>query len=174
MLALVKFDELKALLGLEQSSLDAYPDLKLLISSVYAAIESYLGRTLEQNTYTERVPINGSLVPLTAVPVASITSVTTATGYDMTAGASIRHDGVALSGFVKGEVEVVYVGGLEETPPPLKRAAQLQIQHEWQRKAHVGATSVSNEGGSTFWPELGLLKEVQRMLDPLVHPARLI
>jgi hypothetical protein len=173
MLALVKFDELKALLGLDRDTLDDYPDLKLIVSSVYAAIESYLGRTLEQDTHTEVVPINGCLVPLMAVPVVSITSATTAFGMDLTSGASIRHDGIELSGRVRGEIQVTYVGGLEEVPVGMRRAAILQIQHEYQRKDHVGATNVSNEGGSTFWPELGLLKEVKRMLDPFVHPARL-
>jgi hypothetical protein len=173
MLALAKFDELKTLLGLDKDSFDDYPDLKLLVSSVYSAIEQYLGRTLELGTYTEIVPIHGSLVPLPAVPLSSIGSVVTATGMDLTGGASIRHDGIALSGTIYGEVQVTYTGGLEAATPPLKRAALLQIQHEYQRKDHVGATTVSNEGGSTYWPELGLLKEVKRMLDPMMHPVRL-
>jgi hypothetical protein len=173
MLALVKFDELKALLGLDKASLDDYPDLKLIVSSVYAAIESYLGRTLEQDTYTEVVPINGSLIPLMAVPLVSVSAVIMASGFDMTSSSSIRHDGIELLGSIKGEVQVTYVGGLEDAPAGIKRAATLQIQHEYQRKDHIGATNVSNEGGSTFWPELGLLKEVKRMLDPFVHPARL-
>lgn len=174
MLTLVKFESLKSLLDLTKASIDDYPALKEIQKSVYYAFESYLGRYLERDTYTHQAVASGKLLPLMALPVVSVSSCVLSSGIDLTSDVIIRPDGLELPYRVSSSVETTYIGGFEEVPGELTRAATLQILHEYQRKEHIGATSVSNEGGSIQWPELGLLKEVKRILDPYVHPARLI
>jgi hypothetical protein len=174
MLTLVKFESLKALLDLSKDSIDDYPSLKLLVSSVYAAIESYLGRTLEQGEYTETVFVEGRMIPLKAIPVISFSSVFTEDDEELAEKSKIRNDHVVMESRYVGNVAVTYTGGYEEAPDQITRAALLQISHEWQRRDNIGATLATTEGGSTNWPELSLLKEVRRMLDPFVHSARMI
>lgn len=180
MLPLTNFDELRELLHLEKDDIEDYPSLAAVIESVYAAIEIYTGRTLERGDHVEDAHIDGCLVPLRALPVESVESVTL-DGADVTSAATIRRDGLALSGGYAGDVVVTYTGGLSASNPrhrrdiaALRRAATLQVLHEWQRKDHIGAESVSNEGGFTRWPQLGLLDEVKRTLNPLRNPAALI
>lgn len=181
MLALTDFDELKSLLGLERDDIEDYPALSAIIASVYAAIETYTGRELEYKVRTEYPQADGTLVALRALPVESIASVT-ADGIVITADVTARrNDGMQTGRMYSGELVVTYTGGLAANKPQhastlaaLKRAATLQVMHEFQRKDHVGAESVSNEGGFTRWPQLGLLDEVKRMLNPLRHPAGLI
>lgn len=175
MLTLVKFESLKAILDLEKAAIDDYPALQELQKSVYYAIESYLGRYLEQDTYTEKAPVSGNLVPLKALPVSTVSAAVLSSGVDLVAEVEIVYDGIRLPYKVSSSlVETTYVGGFDTVPGDITRAALLQVIHEWQRKEHVGATSVTNEGGSIQWPELTLLTEVKRLLDPYVHPARLI
>lgn len=170
MLPLTDFDELRALLRLQKDDIEDYPDLAAIIRSVYAAMESYTGRAFERMRRTERVMMTGGqIVTLRALPVAAVTSVTfggTSLAY------TVQSDGLRLGARASGEVAVIYTGGYAEAPEDLRRAATLQVLHEYQRKDHIGAESVSNEGGFTRWPQLGLLDEVKRLLAPYVHPAR--
>jgi hypothetical protein len=173
MLQLVKFQELATLLGLEKPSMDDYPALKLLAASVYAAIESYTGRYLERGQYTEEVTVDGRSISLRALPIVSIESLSFE-GADLAPDQSERRDwGLALITPLSGRIIASYEGGYEQAPEAIKRAALLQIAHEYQRKEQVGATNVTGDGGSTFWPELTLLKEVKRLLDEFVHPQRI-
>lgn len=174
MLTLAKFADLQAILDLQKTSIDEYPSLKLLVSSVYAAIESYVGRTLEQASYTESVYVTGQMIPLKALPIVSVTSVLDEDDEELKDICKIRYDHLLLERRYDQMLTVSYVGGYEEAPADFSRAALLQITHEWQRRDTIGATAVTTEGGSTNWPELSLLKEVRRMLDPFVHSARLI
>ena len=174
MLTLVKFQSLQALLDLSKDSIDEYPSLKLLVSSVYAAIESYLGRTLELGEYTETVFVEGRMIPLKALPVSAFSSVLTEDNEEVSENSKIRNDHIVMENRYVGNVAVTYTGGYEEAPEQIARAALLQIAHEWQRRDNIGATLVTTDGGSTNWPELSLLKEARRMLDPFVHSARMI
>jgi len=69
---------------------------------------------------------------------------------------------------------VVYTGGITEATNSMNRAALLQTAYEFQAKDHIGASSVSAEGGSVQRPELGLLKEVKRILSKDKHPLMVI
>lgn len=163
------------MLDLTKESIDDYPSLKLLVSSVYAAIETYLGRTLELESYTETIEIQNRLVPLKAFPLVTLTSVTVEGDTTNIASSCTKKYGhILLPSEVAANVTITYTGGFEEAPEAIKRAALLQTLHEWQRKDHIGAQNVINDGGSVNWPELGLLKEVKRMLDEFVHPAKYV
>ena len=172
MLKLVKFEELAGMLSLTKPSIDDYPTLKLLVASVYSAIEEYVGRNLERAQYSETVYVDGRMVPVRAFPIASVSSVVGEDGEDLSANLRHRDGYLLLSASYRGRVTATYTGGLTDVPPQLRRAALLQISHEWQRKEQVGATSVTTEGGSTYWPQLGLLKEVERLCDSLRHPEK--
>jgi hypothetical protein len=176
MLTLTKFTDLASLLDLGKESIDDYPSLKVLVSSVYAAIESYLGRTLELDTYTEEIFSYGTLVPVKAFPVSNLISVylDSDPNTNIAINCKIRNCHIVLPNSFEGVVQVAYTGGFEEAPDAIKRAALLQTAHEWQRKDHIGAELVSNEGGNINWPELGMLKEVKRLLSTYVHPASVI
>jgi len=163
------------MLGLEKASIDEYPSLKVLVTSVYEAFESYTGRAFELDTYTETVEVDGFHVPLKALPVSAVAAITPTDGGatpPTLEAAQIRAFGLILAASFDGPLAVTYTGGYEDRPDPLHRAALLQVLHEWQRRDTIGATSVSTDGGSTSWPELGLLKEVKRLLDPFVHTAK--
>lgn len=175
MLTLVKFEDLASMLDLTKDSIDEYPSLKVLVSSVYVAIESYLSRTLEFDTYTESVDVRNRLIPLKAFPISNVVTVviqSDSTNYAESCTKKYAH--IMLPKEVEAYVTVVYSGGYEEAPDPIKRAALLQVLHEWQRKDQIGAENVTNDGGSVIWPELGLLKEVRRLLDPFVHPIKYV
>ena len=176
-LTLVPFATLKAVIGgLEKATLAEYPSIVALSASVYAAFESYLGRWIEQDDYVETVYCDGHIISLKAMPIASVASVIDADGNDLTALCTVRKDSLKSSACITGEVTVTYNGGIEEIDAAhnwLTRAALLQIAHEYARKDQIGATSVTNEGGSVQWAsEIQLLKEVKRLLDPNINPAK--
>ena len=174
MLTLVKFEELKSMLTLEKDGIEFYPSLRVLIESVYAAFEAYTGRNFELDDYVEIVPFDGKLVPLRALPIVAVTEVLVDGVPLVVSECRVRVHHLELPYSAKGDATVTYEGGLETATGDLKRAALLQILHEWQRRDAIGATNTTNEGGSTSWPELALLKEVRRVLSPLVHPAKMI
>lgn len=175
---LISYDDLQSILHLEQAE-DSYPDLITISSSVTTAIESYLKRILALNTYTERCYLsNTTMVGLKAWPVASVSSVTstingvtsTVTDYNITPyGIDLA---MVQSG---GYVDVTYVGGYDEddVPEDIARAALLQIAYEYQNHDHIGAESVTNEGGFVQRPAIGLLKEVKRLLSSHKHSLQL-
>lgn len=172
MLKLVKFEDIAAVLGLEKTGFDDYPGMKQLVALVYSAIESYTMRTLELGQQTEEVQCDGYLVALRALPIESITSVSV-DGVAVDATACVRRaDGIKLPGPASGLVSVVYRGGLGSAPDQLKRAALMQVLHEWARKDQLGARSTSSEGGFISWPEVMLLEEARRVLNQFVHPAK--
>jgi len=83
---------------------------------------------------------------------------------------------------------IQYTGGIDSvgTPPlniakatdamdeglvrALEQASVQQVPYEWGRKDSLGATVVSTDGGVTRYPELDLLKNVKRLLEPHKHP----
>lgn len=175
---LISYDELQSILHLEQDE-DSYTDLVTISSSVTTAIESYLKRILALSTYTDRCYLsNTGMVGLKALPVASVSSVTsTINGITSTiSDYNITPYGIELStSQSSGYVDVTYTGGYDEddVPEDISRAALLQIAYEYQNHDHIGAESVTNEGGFVQRPALGLLKEVKRLLNAHKHPLYL-
>jgi hypothetical protein len=54
----------------------------------------------------------------------------------------------------------------------MNRAALLQVAHEFQRKERIGSDSISTEGGTVTYPQLGLLAEVKKRLNQYIHPLK--
>lgn len=178
---LVSYADLKALLDLRETTINDYPSLDLLRTSVTSAIENFLSRSLESIERTETNYIGAfkrSGIMLPAIPVSTISTVTiteagVSTEYTENSDYEITEYGIRL--FVSHrnvKIVVVYTGGITTVPGEINRAALLQTAYEFQSKDHIGAESVSTEGGNVNRPQLGLLKEVQRMLVNHQHPLR--
>lgn len=170
---LVTYADLKALLNLDKTLITDYPALNLLRDSVISAIETYTGRLLESKERTEVGYLTSSaMIALPAIPITEVDTLTiegvVSEEYEITAY------GLILTGtFDSNDIfSVVYTGGITTVPDALKRAALLQIAYEFQNKDHIGAESVTTDGGTVNRPALGLLKEVRRLLDSYKHPLR--
>ena len=156
-----------------------YPQLQVIFDLMQGSFETELQRNLDVETYTEDffVTFETKMIPLRALPVISITSVTHTVGSTTTtieaADYFIMNYGIEIVPQVnRGKVTVVYSGGLEadEIPSAMQKAALLQIAHENNSKNHVGVEVINSESGSIVVPELQLLKEVRRLLAPHKHP----
>lgn len=175
---LVPFATIKALLGISTGS--AYTDtpaLDVLQTSLSRLFDDYLYRTLAEGTYTETIfsrQAPTQIIPLRALPITSVTSVTV--GGVATTAYVITSHGLRLAGSVRlQDVVVSYIGGYSDAsiPTTIKKAALLQLAYEYKKLPHIGATSVTTDGGTVNSPELALLKEVRRLLAPYRHPAKI-
>ena len=176
---LVTYAALKALMTLEKAAITDYPALDELRDSVTSAIEEELDRLLESKERTETIYIGAfsqSMLRLPAVPISSISSVTVTSGttsdtYDENDEYEITDYGIRLLSSISNvKIVIVYTGGISTVPDAIARAALLQTAYEFQAKDHIGAESVSTDGGNVSRPALGLLKEVKRMLVKYKHP----
>jgi len=162
----LSFEDVKSLGELEKDEVD-YPVISILESSVISAIESYTKTILKKSTYTKKLNYYTQLLEVDALPVISVTSIITESGYEYVASDyRIRDWGIELlSPVVLDEsVTIVYTGGYSKLPGDLYRAILLQTVYEYQNHDHIGASSVTNEGGSVQTPSLQLLPEVVRLI----------
>jgi len=179
---LVTFDQIKSVLKLDRSTLQEYPPLVVLKPSVEVAISDFLGRELESVERTESVYLSQTkMVSLKGLPVASVSAVTATDAYGNQETLTFQEDfritpfGIRLFGTYRDiDLEVTYTGGYADdaVPEPISRAALMQTVYEYQKSPNLGAELVNTEGGSITYPELGLLKHVQNLLQPYVHPLR--
>ena len=179
-LDLIDFDELKALLGFGKGESD-YPALETLEKRVTAAVQSYMRRELEQKERTEEIMMvePSSMLSLKALPVSSVSSVSLNYFGDVTTYSADERMAVSYGLLMSlsigpGVVTVVYTGGYRNNaiPDGIRQAATIQLAYEYQNKDHIGAETVSTEGGTKSTPPLQLLREVKRMLDSHRHPLR--
>lgn len=166
------FSILKERLRLEKANLSDYPVLEDVIASVYAAFENYLQRHLEYSTQQEiDYQFDRTMIGLKSLPIESITTITNSDGDVIDAdNYKITEYGVRLLMPMNGKMVIDYVGGLSIAPEALTRASMYQIISEYQRRDNPDSEYISGEGGSVTRPQLGLLKEVKRLLDPFLHP----
>lgn len=179
-MAYASLDKVFKLLGVTPtpSNLTNHPSLEFIMSRVDNAINEHCNREFIRADRTETVPLYSQLIALTLLPVNSITSVSIN-------GASVSLDNVQLFeyGFNifnmgiydyrdSALVTVTYNGGYDTIPDAISYAAALQSVHEYQRSTHIGASRVTNDGGSVNYPELGLLKEVKNMINNYKHPIK--
>lgn len=176
---LVTYASLKDLMTLQEEEITDYPALSVIRTSVTSAIGEYLDRLLESKERTETVYVGSFkryMIRLSAVPVTSISSVTVTIGTDSdTYGEHSEYEiteyGIKLLGSINNaKIVIVYIGGIVTVPDAIARAALLQTAYEFQAKDHIGAESVTTEGGNVNRPALGLLKEVKRLLNKYIHP----
>jgi len=174
---LCTFEQLAALLGLTKTPISNYPALALIKTGIEAAIENYCGRGFESKERTESFYITGptSMIKLIGLPISSVDSATVT--IDETEGSLdyiITEYGLKASETLENAlVEVTYTGGLSALPDDLNRAALYQTTFEFLQKDQLGAESVTTEGGTVSRPELGLLKEVKRLLNKYIHPLKI-
>jgi len=169
---LVSFDELAPILGLGKTETN-YPDLTIIQESVVAMFENHVDRIFKKSSHVEDLFLysNTRMLPLKGLPVIAITSITedgVTLGVD-TYG--LRPYGVELNDKKNGvTIQLSYTGGFTSVPADLKRAALLQTVYEYQNKNSIGLEVVSTNGGTVSKPQLGMLKEVERLLNKYVHP----
>jgi hypothetical protein len=163
------YASLKKLLDLEKAAVTDYPQIEEIIARVKQAFESYLGYKIDLGSYTRTFfqPVPTRMVYLEALPIVSITSVeidaVATTDYKVT------NYGILLPAKVSEvTIEVVHSGGWDSSnyPDQIKEAALIQTCYEYGTVDNIGATTTTTDGGSIQRPELGLLKETKRMLDP--------
>ncbi len=176
---LVTFAQLDNILGLEGTVIADYPGLEEIQTSVTSAIEEFIGRDLEQIERTETVFINGSptqMISLRGLPVGSIDTVTMASSSgeiscDEWNDYEVTEYGIRLFAATRrAKLTIVYTGGIATVPSAINRAALIQTVYEFQNKEHIGAESVSTDGGFVSTPSLQLLGEVKRVLAHSIHP----
>lgn len=175
---LTDFATIKALLSLSKANLSDYSGLEEIMDSVDAAISDYMQREITSAERTVVVHINGAsaMVALKGLPVSSVSSISTKLiGANATALTATEYQiteyGLRLSAPTENsQVDVTYTGGPSSAPGDWKRAAEIQVRHEWQTRDHIAAERVSTDGGSVQRPGLVLLDEVKRLLDVDRHP----
>jgi hypothetical protein len=183
-LSLVSFDDVKDLLDLGGANVAAYPALTVINNRVFYAFQTYLGRKLESAERAEIKYITGklSMLHLDALPVASVSSVTAVDDYGNSETLTEDEDfaiseyGIKLlSQWQNVKITVVYTGGYsnDTVPDEIKQAAFIQAAYEFQAKEHIGAETVSTDGGTITRPGLQLLIETKRMLNPYKHPLKI-
>lgn len=170
---LTSFENLKHILNLDGDEIAEYPGLEIIRDSVVSAIESYVGRYLENKERTESFCLasDSCMIGLKGLPMTTIPSAITLDGEDVSEYV-ITNYGIRLTDKPTAHslFSCTYTGGYSVIPSDLERAALIQTVYEFQNKEHMGAESVSTEGGSVSRPALGLLREVRRLLDPYKHP----
>ena len=168
---LVSFDDLKDLLGLNKTEGD-YADLAIIQPSVVSAFESHTRRVFTEDDYEEELfvgPLSTKMIPLKGLPINAITEVTI--DDVVTESYKISVYGAELDTKVKNQVvKVKYNGGLSSVPRSLNRAALLQTAYEYQNKNSIGLEVVSSPGGNIVKPQVGMLKEVEKLLNEHIHP----
>lgn len=171
----LQFQDIKTLLGLSKPLEADYTDITLIEKYAVSAIENYIGRTIAYGTYTEEFDYSISDIPLKALPVVSITGITSLEiTWQLNVNYLVTFYGVYLSQKEKpgNKVTVTYTGGYNAPPRDLYRAVLLQTAFEWQSRDHIGASNVTNEGGSIQRPEIGLLTEAKRLATNYIHPLK--
>lgn len=169
---IVEFDDVKVLLDLQKGGSDKYPELDVILEQVSAAIENHCQRFFLLDEYTETDFFDSREIPLKALPISSVKSVSI-DGKSQILNWRIRGDRIALRDHSEGTYKIVYKGGFDELPLDVKRAAVLQVCHEFQRKDQIGSTAVTTDGGTVQYSgQLALLKEVVRLLAPYRNYAK--
>ena len=186
--------EVKDWLSIDLVDLTADAMLSRLITSCSAAIKTWLGRDLNQATYTETQNGSGTTrMSLLQFPVTAVTSVTvnglqipaatspTAYGFlfdkfgidlvNAPASGPLSPAGTYWFGsfFPAGNlnVQVVYTAGFATVPTDIVQACIEFVAFKFNQRKHVGkkSESLSTGGQSTSFQEGNMPPEVAEMLD---------
>jgi hypothetical protein len=188
MARLLKYQDIKNLLTLQKAEADS-PHITLLLDTLTARFEDYLQCSLEKKARTEIYCGTGRMVRLNAVPIdtgATITVIQDGTAVDAS-DYEVRSFGLLLKSqqcsFDK-PVTTTYTGGYTATvaggetvlniPDSMKRAALMQLTHDINTFKKPGADSIQTDAGTITTPPMKLLDEVKTILNPYIHPMRLI
>jgi hypothetical protein len=164
---IVNLSELKTYLGIE--SVAEQEVLKQCLRYGEAFVSGYIGKALEEATFTEYFDGGNPSVLLKNTPISSITSVQENAGTqenpdwetvdgdeyfsDLTAGV-IRHETAFTKGI--GNVKVVYVGGYTQSTLPSDLGMVIveiaSMIYKRRRSQGIKSESISG-GGSIDWAE---------------------
>ena len=179
MAAIVNEDMLSGIL--EVDDIHSLSGLVEIMDSVSAAFENFTGRYLgvaadfSIDVYTKN---STKFLDLDKLPINTITAFTVdEVNQTVKTNYRIADYGLDMVGDLKGtDVHLEFNAGFDadNIPADLLRAGTLQVAYEFQSKDHIGAETVSNEGGTVTRPALKLLNEVTRILDKYIHVNSLI
>lgn len=160
---------IKSILHLGISDYSEDLALQFLALRVDHGINEYCKRDFTYGQTEEIYTVHGPIICVLRLPIESIESVSIDGESLTTDQYKIISKGIVLKTkeYTIGSsvVDITYTGGFQTLPTVIDVAATLQLAHEYQRHGHIGASSVSNDGGSVNYPELSLLKEVKNMLS---------
>ncbi|WP_338699195.1 head-tail connector protein [Streptomyces sp. Q6] len=177
-MGIITLAEAKAQLDIESSGDDL--ELQAYIDGITAPIENLVG-VVEERTVTETANGTGSTLCLLKVPALALVSVTP----QLTGGASLdvaqlHLDGATgvvrqLSGgrFYGGPWTVTYTAGRAETPPTIKLAARILIQHLWRTQYGSARGQSSSDDYSVSEPIPGFGYAVPNRVLQLLEPFKL-
>ena len=135
--------DVKTYLGLTTTDDDAR--LTLIISWTEALIHAYLGRNLNEATYTHKSykPVSDN-IQLDNYPVSSITSITidgetkTLADYDL-----VEDVGIVYGDFTTGDfVTIIYVGGYATLPTPIEDCFYAIIEDRYKEYKGISGAEV--------------------------------
>jgi hypothetical protein len=180
MAQLVTIDQVRS--QLDDQSTDNTVELTLYIEAATDAVERHTGPIITRE-FSEQVNTQGVGLPLTRMPVVSLTSVVPVLpggqalsvgdlAVDAEAGVLYRLDGGAFSG---GPWTVTYTAGRGDTvPPTVQLATLLLIQHLWSTKygAARGQGSAIDYSVNEPMPGFGyaIPNRVLTLLEPYQQP----
>lgn len=171
--------------------------LTLLRDKVKTRIETYLGKLLTKQEYTETIRRSGVMIPLKALPVDEAEDITITIIDDQSAGGTtqvltdteydITSYGILLAAPLKRnqKIQVVYTGGYasstvdgesvltfdeEDNSTIIKFAALQQLMHEWNRRLKPDGETITTDVGTVEGEPLELLEDVKNMLNAVRHP----
>lgn len=75
---------------------------------------------------------------------------------------------------VEGALKVAFTAGWVTVPDAVKEACGFQVAHVWKDRPAIGASSVSQEGGSVQLHGFDLLPEVRTILEPYRLPRAVL
>lgn len=178
MLELVNYTNLKARLGLKELTLSESPNLESIVASITPAIESFLGRSLEQieRTHKQRV-FETQMIGLEGLPVISVSEIKVDDDILTDDDIDITEYGIRFKSEQTGFVNITYLGGYlqSELPDQIADAALWQTIDWYQAQDQVGSESMSVPGeGRVYREPVDLLKHIKSMLISFKHPLRLL
>jgi hypothetical protein len=111
-------------------------ELRTHLEAATGVVERYLKRAVVRRPFTEQHTVRGGPLVLNWTPVVSLTSVATtdaATTWDVSE-LTVTSAGIVtpVTGSIVGEVETVYVAGMEIIPAEYVLAALIVAQHLWE------------------------------------------
>ncbi len=173
---LIDTEKVRALVPFD-GTIEEHADLSIIIEMVEAAVESFLGRKLQENYFFEQfICPEGptKMVFLNALPIQKIFCVVDEENRKIE-DFEITHFGLHLSKKEKRcRLWISYEGGLNFLPTDIKRAILLQTITEIKQRDYIGIPISSDSNGySVTIPEIELTKETKRILRIHQHPEGL-
>lgn len=163
-MSLLKLDEAKRHLNLTGNGQDA--EVQSFIDAAESRLSEEVGALVAAER-TDRV-CGGPELVLPALPVASLTSVTTADGDDLDTDALHLDNGAGIVSLEDGgtfgsrHYDVTYTPGLDPVPARVKLATKELVRHLWKTQRGMMRPDVESDPSATFSLPRRVLELIER------------